>query len=108
MFQNNRRKSFILGIDGVSYSFLRDRFGKGEMPNFSRLCGVNLLKRIDSVYPPVSSAAWTTFATGQDPAGHNIFGFVDRIPNPFRMKIFTARDRKAKTIWQELSEQGKK
>lgn len=33
---------------------------------------------------------------------------MDRTPNPFQIKIPTASDRKAKTIWQLLSEQGKR
>jgi len=102
-----KKRTFVLGLDGVPHSFLSNKFAKNELPNLGRLCKENSYKRINSVYPTVSSVAWTTFATGEDPAGHGIFGFVDRNPNPFQIKIPTARDKRAKTIWDELSEQGK-
>lgn len=108
LFKKNKKRTFVLGIDGFPYSFLQDSLVCGNMPNLSAFTNQNSTKRMDSVYPVVSSVAWTSFATGQNPAGHNIFGFVDRNPNPFEITIPTARQRRAKTIWQELSEQGKK
>lgn len=108
MFQKPKKRIFVLGIDGVPHSFLQDKFSKGEMPNLARLCKEHFVKSMNSVYPTVSSVAWTSFATGENPAQHNIFGFVDRTPNPFQIEIPTACNRKAKTIWHELSEQGKK
>lgn len=108
LFEKNNKRTFVLGIDGFPYSFLQDRFIQKNMPKLSGFAKQNSTKRMDSVYPVVSSVAWTSFATGENPAEHNIFGFVDRNPAPFEITIPTARNRKAKTIWQELSEQGKK
>ncbi|MDP1853782.1 MAG: alkaline phosphatase family protein [Candidatus Omnitrophota bacterium] len=108
LFGKNKKRTFVLGIDGFPYSFLQDRFIQENMPKLSSFTKQNLTKRMDSVYPVVSSVAWTSFATGQNPAEHNIFGFVDRTPNPFQITIPTARERRAKTIWQEFSAQGKK
>lgn len=106
--RNSKKRTFVLGLDGVPYSFLNNGLAQETMPNLLGLFKENPVKRMDSVYPTVSSVAWTSFATGTNPAGHSIFGFVDRRPNPFQIEIPTARNRKAKTIWQELSEQGKK
>ncbi|MEW6169939.1 MAG: alkaline phosphatase family protein [Candidatus Omnitrophota bacterium] len=102
------KRTFVLGIDGFPCSFLNDKLIQEKMPKLARLCNDNSGKRMNSVYPTVSSVAWTTFATGKNPAGHNIFGFVDRTPNPFQIEIPTARSRGAKTIWQELSQVGKR
>lgn len=107
MIQKNDHRTFVLGIDGVPHSFLMERFSKGEMPELARLCKENASRRMNSVYPTVSSVAWATFATGKNPAEHNIMGFVDREPNPFQIKIPIDSDRRAKTIWREISEQGK-
>ncbi len=108
MFRNSKKKMFVLGLDGIPHSFLQEQFAQGKMPNFAKFCNGNSLKRMNSVYPTVSSVAWTSFATGTNPAQHNIFGFVDRVPTPFQTRIPTAQDRKTKTIWNELSEQGKR
>ncbi len=107
MFKREQ-KTFVLGIDGVPYSFLQDNFKRNKMKNLARISMNNGGKRINSVYPTISSVAWTTFATGKNSGGHNVFGFIERTPNPFEIKIPTARDRKAGTIWNELSQLGKK
>ncbi len=101
-------KTFVLGIDGVPYSFLMNKFEKGEMPNLAAFVKDNPAKRMKSVYPTISSVAWTSYMTGKNPAEHNIFGFVDRNPNPFAIKIPLANERKAKTLWKKLSEEGKR
>lgn len=104
----NFPRTFVLGIDGVPYTFLKDTFGKGNMPNLAKLEEEYGSKRMNSVYPTVSSVAWTTYSTGKNPAQHGIFGFMDRNPNPFTLKIPTAADRKAPTIWHKLSEEGRR
>src|SRR3990167_9313507 len=104
MLRRQKNRFFVLGLDGVPHSFLNDRFERGEMPNLARFTRQNSMKRMNSVYPTVSSVAWVSFATGQNPADHGIFGFVDRTPEPFQITIPTGRDRKAPTIWHELSD----
>ena len=101
-------KTFVLGIDGVPYSFLKKLFDDGKMPFLADFSQKNHAKRMDSVYPTISSVAWTSYMTGTNPAGHNIFGFIDRIPNPLQMTINTGTERKARTFFESLSEQGKK
>lgn len=102
------QKTFVLGIDGTPYSFLERGFAQGRMPNLAKIAQDFGMERINSVYPTVSSVAWTSYMTGENPAGHNIFGFVDRIANPFQIRIPTAEDRKGQTIWNKLSQQGKR
>lgn len=106
---NKRKKrTFVLGIDGTPYSLLEKNFAQGKMPQLKKLAGEFKLKRISSVYPTISSVAWTSYMTGKNPAVHNIFGFVDRTAKPFAINIPTAKDRRAETIWGELSRQGKR
>lgn len=109
MIFKKKNRIIILGIDGVPYSFLKEGIDKGTFPNIQRICKENTgLKRYNSVYPTVSSVAWTSYMTGKNPGEHNIFGFVDREVNPFRLKIPLSRDRTAKTLWKIASEEGKK
>jgi len=101
-------KTFVIGIDGVPYSFLKKTFDDGKMPFLAEFSKKNHATKMNSVYPTISSVAWTSYMTGTNPAEHNIFGFIDRIPNPLQMTINTGSDRKAQTFFQSLSEQGKK
>ncbi len=104
---NKKTKMFVLGLDGTPYSLLKDGLLKEVMPHLSGIMAQNG-RRMNSVYPTVSSVAWATYMTGVDPSGHNIFGFVDRIPNPFSLKIPTAIDRRGTSLWKELSQKGKR
>ena len=61
-----------------------------------------------SVYPTVSNCAWTSFMTGVDPGGHNVYGFVDRRPESWEIFIPTARNRTGEAIWERLSRLGKR
>lgn len=99
---------FVLSLDGVPCSFLQKWFSENRMPHFARFAQDYGMQCMDSVYPTVSSVAWTTYATGMNPAQHGIFGFADRIANPFEMTIPTARNRKAPTLWHVLSKQKKR
>lgn len=98
----------MLGIDGVPCSMLKSLCEKGILPHLSRIVAETGMKEMKSVYPVISSVAWTGFATGVNPAEHGIFGFVDRIASPFQITIPTSRERKAEPIWTTLSNQGKK
>lgn len=101
-------RTFVLGIDGMPYSFLRQKFNQGQLPHLAKIADDSSFKRINSVYPVVSSVAWTGYMTGVNPGEHNIFGFVDRRADPFEIVIPTGTDRRARTIWAELSQAGKR
>lgn len=106
----NRKKErmFVLGIDGVPFSLLKSLCEQGVCENLSALISDNGMKPMNSVYPVISSVAWTGFATGVNPAQHGIFGFADRVASPFQITIPTSRHRKAESIWTTLSRRGKK
>ncbi len=108
-FKKKERKIVVLGIDGVPYSFLKGGLDEGKFGNIERICKDNGgLKKYNSVYPTVSSVAWSSYMTGKNPGEHSIFGFVDRNTQPFNLKIPLANDRTAKTLWKRISEEGKK
>lgn len=102
------KKHVVMGLDGVPYSLLSRMFREGVMPFLKTLSEENYFKEINSSIPPVSSVAWTNYATGENPAAHNIYGFVDRVSNPFNLILPDSRTRKSDTLWKKLSKAGKK
>jgi predicted AlkP superfamily phosphohydrolase/phosphomutase len=52
--------------------------------------------------------AWSSMMTGVNPGKHNIFGFIDRDPATYKQFIPTSRNMKARTLWEMLSEAGKR
>ena len=101
-------KVFVLSLDGVPYSYLKEQMESGKLAAFKRAFSKGTFKRHLSVIPTISSVAWSTFMTGKNPAKHGIFGFIDRNPNPFDLFIPTSRNMAAKTLWEMLSDAGKR
>ncbi|MHC1683117.1 MAG: alkaline phosphatase family protein [Clostridiaceae bacterium] len=103
-----KQRTFVLGLDGMPYTLLKDKFSKGEMKNLYNISKLGQIKQMNSVIPTISSVAWTSYATGKNSGEHNIFGFVDRNPSPFNIKIPLTSDRKEDTIWSKVSKDNKK
>ncbi|MFQ6092308.1 MAG: alkaline phosphatase family protein [bacterium] len=104
--REKKRKVVVIGIDGVPYSFLRQQMAAGVMDHFTRLVEKGSFNRMNSVIPTVSSVAWSSYMTGKNPGKHNIYGFVDRHPNPLEIFIPTSSHMKGETLWEILSRNG--
>jgi len=102
------RRVVLIGIDGTPYTFMQRLIAEGRAPNAARLAQQGSLLRMDSVWPWVSSVAWSTMMTGVNPGKHNIFGFVDRDPLTYKQYIPTSRNMKARTLWEVLGDAGKR
>ncbi len=100
-------KFFVLGLDGFSYSYLEQNRFRENMPFFTRLCMKLQAHSMSSVIPVISSVAWTSYSTGKNPGEHGIYGFVDKINNPFRLIVPTSNNRKKDTIFKVLSKNKK-
>ncbi len=99
---------FILALDGVPYSLLQELLAQGVMPNLRALITPNSFRPIDSVMPPISSVAWSSFMTGRNPGRHGIFGFIERNPATMDVHVPTAQYQQGETIWELLSRRGKR
>ncbi len=104
----SRRQVVVISIDGTPYSLLQRLMAAGHMPHFSQLVREGDFHELRSVYPAISSVAWSSFMTGQNPAKHGIFGFVDRQPGTLKTFVLTARHMQSRTLWEVLSAAGKR
>ncbi len=102
------KKIFILALDGVPFSFLKQTIADGVMPNLQRLTGPDNFRPMHSVWPTISSTAWATFMTGRSPGRHGILGFIERRPDTMEVYIPNAAHLKGETLWAYLSRKGKK
>jgi predicted AlkP superfamily phosphohydrolase/phosphomutase len=78
------------------------------MPNLGRALESNPSFELESVVPPVTAPAWTSFMTGKNPSKHGIFDFTRFDPGTCDWKINNSQHIRSKTIWQLLSEKGKR
>jgi predicted AlkP superfamily phosphohydrolase/phosphomutase len=97
-----------IGLDGTPFSLLQRMLADGIMPNLAALAREGSLRRMTSVYPWVSSVAWTTIQTGVNPAKHGIYGFVDRDPQTLKTYIPLANRIRTPSVWDRLGQAGKR
>ena len=105
---HQNQKVFIISLDGATWDVLRPLIAQGYLPNVLSLTQQGISTRLESVIPPVTASAWTSFMTGKTPGKHGIFDFTSFDIRDYRWGINTARQIQSKTIWQILSEKGKR
>ena len=106
--KQRKKRVVVIGLDGVPYTYIQQLFQAGELPNFRALAGEGMLVQMDTTLPNVSSVAWSSFMTGQNPGKHNIYGFVDRQPGSLKTFIPTSRNMRTPALWEILSTVGKR
>lgn len=102
----DRPRVFLLGLDGVPYSYLRAETAAGRLPNLAALFAEGSLAPMRSSLPTVSSTAWTSFFTGRDAGGHGVFGFMDCKPDSHEFYFPNLEHVAAPALWDVLQESG--
>ncbi len=104
----DQKRLFVLSLDGVPFTLLQELLAKGEMPNLNRLVSRGRFEQMDSVQPPISSVAWTSFMTGKTPAEHGIWGFTERDPSSMDWFVTNSQRMNGEPFWMTLSRWGKR
>ncbi len=105
------KKAVFLGFDGLDPRVTERLMAEGKLPNFSRLKSEGGYRRLRTTFPALSPVAWSTFATGVNPARHNIFDFLNRDLRTYAPELSSAKvtrqgvemRRKSETFWKILS-----
>jgi predicted AlkP superfamily phosphohydrolase/phosphomutase len=92
-------KTIIIGLDGVPFGMLKDFAETGIMPNTAKILSKGIFKKMHSSIPEISSVAWSSIITGQNPGRHGIFGFMDLAPHSYKMRFPNFNDLKAPPFW---------
>jgi predicted AlkP superfamily phosphohydrolase/phosphomutase len=124
------RKLIFLGLDGLDPVLVEKYLAEGKLPHLAALRDKGSYRRLRTTFPPLSPVAWSTFATGVNPARHNIFDFLNRNLRSYlpelssckvgrssrvlrigRLRIPLSRPavemrRKSQTFWKILGENG--
>jgi len=104
------KKAIFLGFDGLDPAVTERLMAEGKLPNFSRLRAEGGYSRLRTTFPALSPVAWSTFATGVNPAKHNIFDFLNRDLRTYAPELSSAKvrpdgvemRRKSETFWRIL------
>lgn len=115
------KKILYIGMDGLDPGLLSTFMEKGYLPNFKELASRGSFKPLTSSNPPQSPVAWTSMATGKNPAKHGMFDFIRRDSN-YVLHLSILREKKdlvssltgtsyirpyiEKTFWELMAENG--
>jgi predicted AlkP superfamily phosphohydrolase/phosphomutase len=81
------KKAMVLGFDGMDPGIVYRMVMENKLPNFKRMMNQGAFNKMLSTAPPESPCAWASFATGLDPGGHGIFGFVHKTPGTYNPDV---------------------
>ncbi len=108
------KKAIFLGFDGLDPRVTERLMAEGKLPNFVKLREQGSYRRLRTTFPALSPVAWSTFATGVNPAKHNIFDFLNRDLRTYAPELSSAKvtrrsvemRRKSETFWKILGRNG--
>ena len=87
------KKLIFLGLDGLDPGLAERYMAEGKLPNLSRLREQGGFHRLRTTFPALSPVAWSTFATGVNPARHNMFDFLNRNLRSYMPELSSTRVR---------------
>jgi predicted AlkP superfamily phosphohydrolase/phosphomutase len=85
------KKLIFLGLDGLDPALTEKFMADGKLPNLARLREEGSYRRLRTTFPSLSPVAWSTFATGVNPARHNIFDFLNRNLKSYLPELSSAK-----------------
>jgi predicted AlkP superfamily phosphohydrolase/phosphomutase len=105
--KNQKNKVFILGIDGFVPDLVFNKYRK-YLPNFSKLMAEGSYADLDSTIPPTSIVAWTSLASGRDPAETGIHSYTSRPKQNSVPFLTNSKNIKVPLLWDILTKNKKK
>jgi len=94
------KKAIFLGLDGLDAGVVEKLMAAGKLPNLARLAETGSYRRLRTTFPALSPVAWSTFATGVNPARHNIFDFLNRDLRSYVPELSSAKVLPLKRSWR--------
>lgn len=104
----NNHRVLVIGFDGASFDLAKPWIDSGKLPALKQLLQNGGGGYLRSVLPVMSPAAWSSFSTGVNPGKHGVFDFSQRAKDEYKLRVITAQDVKAPTLWRLLSDAGKR
>lgn len=103
-----KNRVLVIGLDGATFEIIKPMVEEGRLPNFERLMREGSFGPLRSSMPPITPAAWTSFATGKDPSKHGLYDFQLHEGDPEKKKSVNRTFVRAKSLWKILTEAGRR
>jgi predicted AlkP superfamily phosphohydrolase/phosphomutase len=102
----SKPKVVIIGLDAAVTTLLEPWMKEGKLPNLAALVGQGIFGKLESVIPPLTPAAWTTFMTGKNPGKHGIYNFMEHAPEGYGLLFTSGANRRSETLWKLANDAG--
>jgi predicted AlkP superfamily phosphohydrolase/phosphomutase len=102
------QKVLVIGLDGATFDLIDPLIAQGKLPTLASLVQSGARGSLRSTIPSHSGPAWTSFATGMGPGRHGIYSFFQRDYSSYTYPPVNSRLVRGETLWQILSQMGRK
>ena len=99
-------KVMVIGLDAATWTLIRPWIAEGSLPTLAKLMRAGVSGPLESILPPITPPAWTSFMTGKNPGKHGIFHFVETEHGGYTMNYANATSRRSPTVWKLLNDAG--
>ncbi len=83
-------RAILVGLDGLDPKLTKRFMDQGLLPNMKKLSEKGGMSNLATTFPSMSPVAWSSFATGVNPAKHGIFDFLTRDPRNYAPDLSSA------------------
>ncbi len=83
----------VLAFDGVDAGLVEKMMADGRLPSLAALKARGGFTPLTPPVPPQTPVSWTSFSTGLDPGGHQIFDFLKRDPSDMTPTFAVAQEK---------------
>ena len=100
------KRVLLIGWDAADWKIIRPLMAAGKMPVLQEMLEIGVSGNLATLRPIISPILWNSIATGKYADKHDILGFIEPSPDGKGARPVSSTSRKAKAIWNILSQQG--
>jgi predicted AlkP superfamily phosphohydrolase/phosphomutase len=105
------KKILFLGLDAAMPDLVKKFMEEGNMPNTARLAKHGVFSRLETVFPPLTAAAWTAIVSGAGAGTNGVPSLMVKHAGEKLNHWHTSFDRNevlCETLWDVAKKMGKK
>lgn len=105
------KKILFLGIDAAMPDLIKKFVAEGNMPNMEKLMNQGVFSRLETIFPPLTAAAWTAIVSGSGAGTNGVPSLMVKHEGEELSDWHTSFDRRevlCETLWHVAKKMGKK
>lgn len=101
-------KAVVIGLDGATFDIIDPMIAEGRLPVLKQLIESGVSGRLRSTLHPNSFPGWASCTTGTSEGMHGVYSPFIKESGQYAFRAMNATDIRTKTIWELLSERGRR